>query len=450
LTALELARAIDGCLRDRVLVFGSPPPQGGDLDLLARAPELGIITRHLTREGFLQRGLTWARFSGCTVSSVDLVPAEHWGLGQAELRALFTEAIPLDGFSSLVLPSPHHQILIAARRVARAGGVLDDRSRARVQAALSRDPDAWRLVDERAPMWNAAAAMRVLRTLWRNPGGSPGAMGTVAWLELARTLARTPGGRQRLLRALGRRRPAVVAFSGIDGAGKSFQADALQECLSHLGVESFVVWPPAQNVLFQMPPALKSLLRGVLEGLARPGRGSAADGGTSSDLAGGAESADSRSGEAAMDGSEPVFPDLPSQQPVVMHLLAMIVALVQVLSFRRGARSAPRGTRVVIFDRYALDAIVYVRHRWGHGHPLRWQCRLIRDLARRPLRAYLLEVAPEVAYARKRDFPVENLRGRANLYSEHWQSLGARRLDGERPRAELCEEIACDVWSSLG
>ena len=110
---------------------------------------------------------------------------------------------------------------------------------------------------------------------------------------------------------------------------------------------------------------------------------------------------------------------------------------------------APGGTRVVIFDRYVLDAIVYVRHRWGHGRSLRWQCRLIQALARGPLGAYLLDVAPETAYARKRDFPLENLQGRANLYREHWPALGVRRLDGERPRGELCEEIAREVWSLL-
>jgi thymidylate kinase len=450
LTGLELARTIDGCLRDRVLVFGSPPDHGTDLDLLARAPELSIIVRGLTRAGFVRRGLTWARFSGCTVFSVDLVPVERWGLADAPVRALFAEAVPLDEFSSLVLPSPHHQILIAARKVARAGGMLDERSRARVQAALSRDAGAWRLADQCAPMWNAVVAMRLLRTLWRSPGGNARVMKSAALLEFARSVARTPGGRRRTLRALGRRRPAVIAFSGIDGAGKSFQASALQESLSQLGVESFVVWPPAQNVLFQMSPPIKRLLRTALERLGRPGHVSAAEVGTSSELGGGAGSADSRSGGAATDGAEPFFPDLPSQRPLVMQLLATVVALVQVLSFRQGARSAPGGTRVVIFDRYVLDAIVYVRHRWGHGHSLRWQCRLIQALARGPLRAYLLDVAPEVAYARKRDFPLENLRGRANLYREHWPPLGVRRLDGERPRAELCEEIAREVWSLLG
>lgn len=451
LTGLELARTVDACLSDRVLVFGSPPPHGGDLDLLAREPELSVIARRLARAGFVRRGLSWASFNGCAAFSVDLIPAEHWALARAELVALFTEAEPLEGFSSLVLPCPSHQILIAARRAARAGGKLGDGSRARVEKALSSDPGAWQLAEQRAPAWNASAALALLRALWRSSGGGLRALKTAARLEFALSVLRTPGGWRRVLRGLRPRRPALIAFSGLDGAGKSFQANALRESLGHLGVEALVVWPPGQNVLFRMPRPVKSVLHTALALVGSDGRGVADGVGTASDLADSAERADTRPGAAAArDETEPVFPDLPSQRALVMHLLATLVALAQVQSFRKGARSAPGRPRVVIFDRYALDAVVYVRHRWGHGHPLRWQCWLIRVLARRPLRAYLLEVTPDVAYARKRDFPLENLRGRANLYREQWRSLGARRVDGERPRAELCEEIARDVWSSLG
>jgi thymidylate kinase len=449
LTCGELARMIDACLHDRVLVFGSAPPHGEDLDLLARPSALSVIAGRLAREGFVRRGLTWALFSGCAVLSADLVPAEHWGLAPAELRALFAEAELIEGLSWLALPAPHHQILIAARRAARAGGTLAGKSRARVEMALSADPGAWALAEQRAPAWNASAAMRLLGALWQGPASPPRAVEMAARAELARSIARTPGGRRRLVsRGLRSRRPAVIAFSGIDGAGKSFQAGALRDSMSHLGVETFVIWPPAQNVLFQMPPAVKSVLRSALERAGRREPVVAAGIATSAQPAGGRESADAGPAAGA-DEAEPVFAELPSQRPLVTHVLATIVALVQVLSFRRGARSAPGRPRVLIFDRYALDAIVYVRHRWGHGHPLRWQCRLIRVLTRRPLRAYLLDVPPEVAYARKRDFPLENLRERAELYREHWHALGARRVDGERPQADLCEEIAREVWSLL-
>jgi thymidylate kinase len=450
-TRRELAGTINDCAHDRVLVFGSLPPRGGDLDLLARPPELTAIERTLASRGFMQRGLKWAHFDGCATFSVDLVPAEQWGLAQAEMHALFAEADPLEEFPSLAVPSPHHQILIAARRAARAGGNLDDRSRARVSQALARDPSAWSQAEQRASAWNAPAAMRLLGALWPSLDGDQRSVKTAARLEFARSVAKTPGGWRRLAsRGLRSRQPALVAFSGLDGAGKSFQAKALQESLTQLGVETFVVWPPAQNVLFQLPPTIKGVLLRGLERVGRVGHDVMTDGAPPqmprhTDPAG--SSAIPASG--GVDGPEPHFPDLPSQGRLVVHLLATIVALVQVLSLRTGASSAPGRPRVVIFDRYTLDAIVYVRHRWGQGRSLRWQCSLISALARQPGRAYLLEVAPAVAYARKQDFPLETLRGRANLYREQWQALGVTRLDGERPPAELCEEIARDVWSLL-
>jgi thymidylate kinase len=441
----ELAHVVDACVRDRVVVFGSLPPRGSDLDLLARAPELRAIAHTLTRAGFARRGLTWAHFKGPAVLSVDLVPAEQWDLDDAELQALFAGSDTIEGFSSLAAPAPHHEILIAARRAARAG-TLDDRARERVGQALGRDPAAWGVADRRAPKWHARSAMRLLREQWRKPGGNPRALRAAARGELALSLARTGGGWWWLARrTLRSRRKAVVAFSGIDGAGKSFQANALRESLSDLGVEAFVVWPPAQNVLFQMPAPLKRVLRAALERAGSRDPRASADG---SERRGGPpiESMPPRMDDTE---AEPIFDDLPRQRPLVMHLLATVVALAQVLSFRKGERSAPAGSRVLIFDRYALDAIVYVRHRWSQGRQLRWPCKLIAAMARRPLRAYLLDVPPEVAYARKRDFPVENLRGRARLYSEHCSALGARRLDGQRPPAELREQIAREVWSSL-
>ena len=141
---------------------------------------------------------------------------------------------------------------------------------------------------------------------------------------------------------------------------------------------------------------------------------------------------------------------LPPQRAPLAHALALVVALVQAWSFRRGARTGRRRVDVIIFDRYVLDAVAYLRQRWGHGRAFPIQSALIRLLARRPDVAFFLDVAPEVAYARKRDFPLENLRERAALYRALDAPLGCTRLDGERPREELCGEIAMAVWRLLG
>ena len=105
---------------------------------------------------------------------------------------------------------------------------------------------------------------------------------------------------------------------------------------------------------------------------------------------------------------------------------------------------------MLIYDRYVLDSIVYLRHRWGQGRVFPLQSTLIRCLARRPNRAFLLDVPPDVAYARKQDFPIDNLRERATLYHQVYRQLDCVRLDGELPTERLCAEIARSVWECMG
>jgi hypothetical protein len=52
----------------------------------------------------------------------------------------------------------------------------------------------------------------------------------------------------------------------------------------------------------------------------------------------------------------------------------------------------------VICDRYDLDLKVPLRHRYGEGFGFAFQLALVRILTPRPLRAYLLDVAPQTEY----------------------------------------------------
>jgi thymidylate kinase len=434
--ALAVARIVDAAAADRVLVFGSPPPKGRDVDLLAREPEERALASKLAREGFEQRGLQWARFRDCTVVAVDLVAAAEWHLPADELAALFEEAVPLSEFEHLVVPAPHHALLIAARRVSRSGAYAE-RLRSRVGEIGSRTPSAWEEARQRAPAWGAERSLARLRAL-HNSGAWPAAAARLrAFGERATTTTAPRRGARRALRRL-TGRPAIVALSGLDGAGKSFQAARLADQLEQLGLDAAVVWPAATNLLYQASPALKRVLRRMLAALGRSpkptGRGDSASGA-------------SKREEAVGDAAEEPWP---RQVAPVAHALALVVAVVQAWSFRRGATRSARGAQVVIYDRYTLDSVVYLRHRWGHGRTLRLQSLIIRRLSRTPDLAFLLEVAPEVAYERKQDFPLDNLRERARLYRELYAHLGVIRLDGERPRDELCAVIAREVWRRVG
>jgi thymidylate kinase len=426
---VDLARAVDAAADGRVLVFGSAPPHGRDLDLLARGLQEAAIAARLATDGLHNRGVQWVAFRGCTAAGVELISAADWQLPPPELNSLFEEAEVLRGYRNLVVPAPHHALLIAARRVARAGH-YSDRLRARVAARLDGAPSAWEEAAQRAPAWRAVEALASLRAMHAD-GSQPGRVAKMR--SVGARLRALPESRQRAVAGAVRRlagRPRIVAFSGLDGAGKSFQATSLQAALDQLAYSAVVIWPPASNVLFQADPALKRRLFAVLRALGR------SDGREQMAVS------VSPSGETS---PEP----LPRQRAALAHALAFVVAVVQAWAFRRGTRRAARPADVVIYDRYALDSIVYLRHRWGHGRAFPIQSALIRWLTKRPDRAFLLDVPPEVAYARKQDFPIDNLRERAVLYRQLHGQLGCLRLDGERPPEDLCAEIALSVWECL-
>src|SRR2546421_9107163 len=155
---MPLAESIDRILRAPVLVFGSLPPAGRDLDLLARSNEQEVLAAWLEREGFLERGGEWVRFHDCGVESLDLVPVSAWGLG-AEASELIGEALPIPGFERLVRPAPRHMLLILARRLAEGNGRMPHKHRNRIADALSEDASAWEGARASAAAWRGERAL---------------------------------------------------------------------------------------------------------------------------------------------------------------------------------------------------------------------------------------------------------------------------------------------------
>jgi len=399
----EVPAIVDRAAGGRVLVFGSLPPVGRDLDLLVRPAEEESVARALAQEGFVSRGVERVVFKGCSAYTVDLVPAGRWGLPAHELDALFADAQPVEGFENLARPSARHQLLVLAR----IG--FSEKRRARIDAALAEDPDAWTRARESAPAWNAGQTLSRLQARYEG-----------------RALSRP---------RLRRRRGFVVALSGLDGAGKSGQAEALRAALEQLGHPSAVEWLPLADS--RSIAVLSSLARRTL-GLVRvlpPFRRLSATTGTGGSLL------------AAPDGEAP--PAGPARR-LALGVWTTMIVLSNALAQRRAAKRHVRRGRVAVFDRYTLDSLVRLRTVWGDRKfgLQRW---LLRTLPPRPLCAFLLDVAPETAIARKQDqWDLESLRRQADRYREEAEELGVRRLDGERPRDELCAEIAETVWELLG
>src|SRR5829696_3301208 len=173
--ALTAAALVDAAAPERVLVLGSFPPPGRDLDLLARKAGRDAIADALAGEGFAPRGPglaparpwveQWVRFSDATPYAVDLHSPERYGLDDAEVSRLFDDAVPLEGMGSLARCAPHHVLLLTARGLVRRGR-LGAKRQQRVELAIAEDPACWSRARALAPAWGLGHALEVLeRTL---------------------------------------------------------------------------------------------------------------------------------------------------------------------------------------------------------------------------------------------------------------------------------------------
>jgi thymidylate kinase len=217
--------------------------------------------------------------------------------------------------------------------------------------------------------------------------------------------------------------------SGLDGSGKSTQAEGLARSLQALGYPTVVTWTsllssPALNVL-AAPARLLVRLRS----------GSNDPGPTAEP-----EPRDERASPASA---------LRTRSATLTLGWTLVVTLLNAWSHNRATRAHLARGRVVICDRYLLDSFVQLRDRYGSDRRWRLHRLLLRVLSPRPLRAYFLDLDPDLAYGRRADYSLDRTRRRAGFYRAEHAALGVRRLDATRPPAELCAEIADDVWAAL-
>jgi hypothetical protein len=215
----QLLERIDSTLENRVVVYGSVPPNARDLDLLARPDDADAIGRALREDGFATSNRMFVAFRGCTALVVEVIPAARLGLPPAELDALYAEAVPLGRLANVAEPSPHHSLLILARRHA-AERVLQTKHRVRIDRAVASDAHAWQRAHNSAAGWSAQRALERLRSLY---------MGQ----DLPSRRRRPPTFR----------RTRIVGLSGPDAARTRSHADSLEEAVARLGFDPLVVEP---------------------------------------------------------------------------------------------------------------------------------------------------------------------------------------------------------------
>jgi thymidylate kinase len=443
LDAGSVVAAIDEAAGEDVIVTGALPPQGRDLDLLVGEEQARRLAQVLAGRGFLPRGRKvaprrsvskqWVLIEGCSALAVDLNPVRRWRLPAEEQRALLADAVPIEGFRHLVRPSPHHMILIMARRLA-TGGLSAGRL-GKLAAAIEADPLAWERAQQRAGDWGVRTA---LLTLWRMHEGGPPPTGA----ERARALAevtRAAGVSGAAARAGGKlaaampQRARVVGFSGLDGSGKSSQVRALTSLLEQLDVAVVAEWKPlghnasiraTRRVIKRAYARLRGLDARQLDQLKKPGRSLIA--GANPALLGGRQNA------------------------ALTHIWSTLVCLASAGHYRMVTLRHAGSGRLIIFDRFALDTTAQLRFFYGSEHRFALQRALVRILCPSPIAAWLLDVPGEVALARKPEqYDLPQLKKQEMLLRQEAARLGVTRLDGTRPMPELTEHIASQIWERI-
>lgn len=211
----------------------------------------------------------------------------------------------------------------------------------------------------------------------------------------------------------------VVAFSGVDGAGKSSQVARLVEGLRGAGVDPVVFWMPLGHSRLQR--RLSTTARRILRAGPRSGAGPQPNG----------------------DRAKAIR----LRRPFLTAAWTTLIASNHALTYRRVVAQARRqGHSVVLFDRYALDALAQMRYYYGDGRWYALHRLLLTRFAPRAEHAYLLDVDPETALARKQEqHTLEQLRRQRELLRAEASGLGVEILEGGLPAEILAARIAADV-----
>jgi thymidylate kinase len=187
------------------------------------------------------------------------------------------------------------------------------------------------------------------------------------------------------------KRPLLISFSGLDGAGKSTQIENLRERLLAAGlrVKLLTFWDDVV-VMTRYREGFVHTVYGSERGIGAPGK--------------------------------PVNRRDKNIRTWPMSCVRLGLYLLDAFATRRVVREVLRsGVDFVIFDRYIYDELANLNLR----NPLmRIYARLIMKIVARPDVSYLLDADPLLARARKPEYPLEFIHFNRQSYLELCELLG--------------------------
>jgi thymidylate kinase len=215
-----------------------------------------------------------------------------------------------------------------------------------------------------------------------------------------------------------RRRGLLIAFSGIDGSGKTTQVKLLGKELKANGIATFKMWSRWRPLL-SLP---------LLEVLRRTGQVKV-------------QKADFLT---IVEFQVPKNESIASLWVLVTQLENLLkTSLKLILPLTLG--------RAVVCDRYVLDLMVDgISDLHDPPSKVRFGFKLLRFLPR-PDFAFLVDIDAEAAYARKPDLPsVSHNIARIQQYHELYNQAGVRIIDGRNPPDLIHREVWTRVSGVVG
>jgi thymidylate kinase len=413
-----VARALDDVVEGTVLVVGSPPPGGRDLDLVADPADVVRIQAWLAGAGYVAWRQTWVCLADADSYVVEVVGTDRWG-SRDDASSLFTGAAPLPGMRHLSTPDAATWLLLAARGTVRRRGQVTDKVRRRVSEALESDPGAWEVAADRARPLGLLGAVTLLRRAYDAEHALPPKARAAALAGVLTASGPLPARLRTITAARPRQlRPVIVAFAGTDGAGKSTQADLLAARLKEIGVPTERRWSG-----FKTAKQLRARLPLL----------------------------DRKDPAAEPREHDRIMPAALHDSPVGRQVWVTAVVAVNVLHLWRVVLRRRPGTSVLVFDRSTPDAAVKMEFHFAHtrGIDIRVQRWLFDRLTPRPDVAVWVDVPAEVAAARRPEEPLERLTTMRAHYGHITPRYGLNRVDGTHPRDALANEVANLVWREL-
>ncbi len=214
----------------------------------------------------------------------------------------------------------------------------------------------------------------------------------------------------------------MVVLMGLDGSGKSTQAERLRDWLKAGGISAETVWMRGESYLTRPVLAVGKALLGA------PRETKRGDG--------------IKAGKAYDDyvGSKHTM----FKNPLLRRLWTGLTLLDLYITFRAAFARIPRKTGVVILDRYIYDSFIDIDTAYGEGgeEAERLLGSTMAGLFPKPDLVLLLEIAPEDAMKRKDDIPsIAYLDEREAVYEMIGRAVGAVRIDAGKPVEEVQARI---------